>query len=53
MNKREAPKRVVYFPLRIRREEAEAKNPEKSVLKKISEDARNKTQNINGDFFHR
>jgi hypothetical protein len=45
------PKRLVYFPLRLKREADEERHPEKYVLKQIAEDVKNKKQpNVNGDF---
>jgi hypothetical protein len=46
------PKRLVYFPLRLKREADEERHPEKYVIKQITEDMKNKKiVNVNGDFF--
>lgn len=45
-------KRLVYFPLRIRREEDEKRNPEKYIIRDIKKDLeKNLIINSNAGFF--
>jgi hypothetical protein len=45
-------KRLIYFPLRIRREEDEKRNPEKYVIRDIKNDIEKKViVNSNAGFF--
>lgn len=45
-------KRLIYFPLRLRREEDERRNPEKYIIKDIKNDLEKKVIiNTNAGFF--